>query len=536
MPQTHEVLTFPDEFDKILAVEEGPHSIPLDEARDKPQVQYLKKYLHEKGCKHILLEMKYVDHDYLDDYATYYSKCFVGYERLCKRAHFWREAFGAYDLDKLVSGEIQLPPDELQKYYIGFIVVRPLPDAIIGRTVLEPYDRVCENGAKRSFDATRSYQANLFGLQLRKKSLASQEQDTVLAACATTALWCAFQKTGLLFDTYVPTPSEITHSATRFLKHTRPVPTRGLSVEQMCNAISENRLVPEVFDVSADVPVNSLIYSYLKGGIPVILGYEIVGSDEMHAVTVVGYRLESAVCNGREAVDPKKDLNIIGRRISEFYVHDDNLGPFSNLKSKESELLEDLDNGETSYLSLNRERGNNRIYQRDFSLPSLSQVDYCIPVVIIVPIYHKIRLKFTEVREITAHFDSYFRALGIKEFGGFEDSDIEWDLRLCELGPLKAWIKDCPLIDRAEKGRILYKSLPRFNWMATATLKDKSILSLICDATNIKRSFFIDEMLIYYNGVRDGLNKAIQKDKDFSIATECQVPIRLAEFIKNRIS
>jgi hypothetical protein len=538
MPETYEVFTFPDEFDKILTDEGKPHSIPLEEACRKPQVQYLKKYLGDKGCGWILLEKEYVDHDYLDDYATYYSKCFVGYKRLCKRAHFWRSTFMVDNLDRLVSGEHKITPSELRKSYIGFTIIRPLPDAIIGRTVLEPYDPVCENGAKRSFDAKRSYHANLFGLKLSMESLASQEQDTVLAACATAALWSAFQKTGLLFETYIPTPSEITHSATRFLKHTRPVPTRGLSVEQICNAISENRLVPEVFEVSADVPVNSLIYSYLKGEIPVILGYQIAGTGDMHAVTVVGYRIESGICNEQEATDPLSDLNMIGRRISEFYVHDDNLGPFSSLKSMESDTLspdalKDQENWQIEYVD--GRAANKRIYQREFDLPSWKKIDCCIPAVVVVPLYHKIRLKFTDIREIAAHFDGYFRALGIKKFGGFTDNNIEWDLRLSQLGPLKDWIKACTLIDRATKATILYRSLPRFNWIATAKLTGKPILSLICDATNIKRSFFIEEMLIYYETVRESLKKAIEKDSDRSIASECQVPIKLVQFIRDRI-
>ncbi len=37
---------------------------------------YLNDYLKQIGCKTIIIETKYVDKNFLDDYSEYYSRCF----------------------------------------------------------------------------------------------------------------------------------------------------------------------------------------------------------------------------------------------------------------------------------------------------------------------------------------------------------------------------------------------------------------------------------------------------------------------------
>src|SRR5277367_3606961 len=50
---------------------------------------YLLDYLREIGARTIVIETKYVDGDYLDDYASFYVKCFEDYPKTCKRLHFF---------------------------------------------------------------------------------------------------------------------------------------------------------------------------------------------------------------------------------------------------------------------------------------------------------------------------------------------------------------------------------------------------------------------------------------------------------------
>ncbi len=63
---------------------------------------------------------------------------------------------------------------DLQDGYLGFIVVKPLPRTIIGRTCLKTYD---SKGGTRHFPIVRRYPVHLFGIPLRVETLAFQEQD-----------------------------------------------------------------------------------------------------------------------------------------------------------------------------------------------------------------------------------------------------------------------------------------------------------------------------------------------------------------------
>lgn len=176
---------------------------------------------------------------------------------------FFSSEFDSVKFDSIIDGQTET--QILQNTYLGFVVARPLPAALIGRTVLVTYP---SDSGRRNYTGIRTYNVNLFGISLTVKSLAFQEQDTSLAACATVSLWSCFHKTRDLFNTSTPSPVEITRSATRYLMTTRPFPSRGLRIEQICNAIAGVGLDPEVYPVSPDLPLVSLAYSYLRLGLP----------------------------------------------------------------------------------------------------------------------------------------------------------------------------------------------------------------------------------------------------------------------------
>ena len=427
MPIGYTKLKFPDSFFDVFAYPDYQHSISIKDSSEKEQIKYLERYLSDIGCVSILLELDYVDHDYLDDFANYYVKCFTPYKRYCRRAHFWSINIFDVDIEKAILENDESVLEEIDRSYLGFIVVKPLPDAVVGRTVLKPYE---SDDHHRYFTAIKEYTVNLFGLELTIKGLAFQEQDTVLAACATTALWSALQKTSSMFHTYTPTPSDITKKATKYIQTTRPVPSHGLNVEQICYAISEVGLTPEVQQINENTPINSLIYSYVTAGLPVILGYEVIlgGVVSYHAVTICGYRLEDTQQISIEVSDNNLHLKSIGQRISEFYVHDDTLGPYSRLKT----IADDPANNQPVILL------------RETPSGSLN----CQPIISIVPVYHKVRLGFTHVKGAIREFDNYLRALGIHQEGLVNQSLFEWDIHLIDISSLRKKILDKHDMDR----------------------------------------------------------------------------------------
>ena len=180
----------------------------------KQHTQYFRNYFEALKAKTIVSEADYIDRDYLEDFAGYYVRCFPNYARRCRRLHFFDFTFSHADFANLLASPANNRSfARFQRGYLGFIVVKPLPETIIGRTCLRTYIEKDE----RCFPITRQYEANLFGIPLTVKSLAYQEQDRVAAACATSALWSVFHGTGKLFHHHIPSPVEITRAANVFV-------------------------------------------------------------------------------------------------------------------------------------------------------------------------------------------------------------------------------------------------------------------------------------------------------------------------------
>lgn len=230
----------------------------------------------------------------LEDFVGYYVRCFHAYRRTCTRLHFFTRDFAAADFDALLSGGgAALSPGELQAHYLGFIVVKPLPQSMIGRTCLKTYP---DDGGRRAYPIIRSYDANLFGIRLTVDTLAFQEQDTVAAACATSALWAAFHGTGSVFHHSIPSPVEITKAATR---HSPPVtrpPSLGRSRTKAAFRLSRWRRPSAAlawsrwYIAAGDAfALKASVYAYLKAQIPPLLGAALIDPTLPAVRTPLGY-------------------------------------------------------------------------------------------------------------------------------------------------------------------------------------------------------------------------------------------------------
>ncbi len=429
-----------------------------DEVASNPRAGYLLRYLSTLGARSMVVERHYTDGDYLEDFASYYVRCHRPYGRRCRRLHFFSCDLDDAKVLALVLGELKA--DEalsVQKSYLGFVVVRPLPSAVVGRTVLKTYP---DDGGRRHYSVLLTFTAHLFGTPLHIQSLPFQEQDTVLAACATVALWCAFHKTHDLFDTASPRPAEITRTANRVLKGGRPIPSHSLTIEQMCHVVSEVGLEPELIDcTSSDVPLVSLAYGHLMMGLPVVLGVEIPGRGR-HAITLTGFSLRTNRVHAQEVPIGAKSIPMIGLRIDELYAHDDQVGPFSRLVVVAPTATEPL------ILRTQNAQG------KQFDM---------YPLVMLVPVYNKIRLTFLDVKKWLT------RLTGVL-LGFAQETSIEWDLHLVTSNEYKMGIKGSSL-SRTEREIFLLRAQPRFLWQAILRIDGEQVFELLADATDMERSF-----------------------------------------------
>lgn len=450
-----------------------------DEVATQDQSQYLYRYLHDIGAKTIVVELDYIDGDYLEDFASYYVRCFEPYERCCRRLHFFSEDFQESALREVIAeSNTENCHLNIQKCYLGFCVARPLPSTIVGRTLLQTYPS--DNG-RRHYTAVRTYDGHLFGKKLSLISLPFQEQDSVLAACATVALWCAFHKTAQLFGTTAPRPAVITGSANGAVHRGRPVPSHGLSIEEMCHAVRDIGLEPELIDcVDKNIPLVSLIYGHLKMGIPVVLIVDIE-HEGLHAITLTGYSLREKRVLVQEVSGTNKCIPMIGLRIDEFYGHDDQIGPFSRLHVGPSANIYPV------------------LFSGDWKDKATEKQLVLQPVAVLIPVYNKIRVTFLDVQVWLTRLTS---VLGL--IVPDANTSIEWDVSLTTTNDYKETIQTISLLP-GDLERLLLKCQPRFMWRAILRVSGIEVLDLLVDATDMARSFPIIEAIWRHQAFRSAM-------------------------------
>jgi hypothetical protein len=474
---------FPYNIDRLTHILSEKSGASIERVSDKIHTIYFQEYFQNIKARTILIENDYIDRDYLEDFSAYYVRCFADYKRKCTRLHFFQNEFDHEDFDSLLGGTSKRLKSELQSDYLGFIVVKPLPLTIIGRTCLKTYPTDGENN--RNFPIIRNYETNLFGLPLSIKSLAFQEQDNVVAACATSALWSVFHGTCILFQHNILSPVEITRAATKQLPiETRTFPNKGLSSEQMAHAIQSVNLEPLFVEIkNEEFALKSYIYAYLRFGIPILMGIDLydVSSTKPkhighHAVAVTGYRMDAQPAKRYE----ENSLGLVSSNISKLYAHDDQVGPFArmvfdDLKVTLTEGKKELISMSTSWKFSGTEMGDIR----------------AVPLILMIPLYHKIRIPFETIYETVGSFDAIVETLK-ENVPTFPKVTLDWDIFLTTVNTFKKEIFSSGEYAGDHFKSILLKQMPRFMWRATALIDGKLTIDLLFDATDIEQGdFFI---------------------------------------------
>jgi hypothetical protein len=475
---------YPYDIATLSGILSDKSKAPEELVTSKLHYYYFQQYCRDIGAKTIIAENNYVDRDFLGDFAGYYVLCFQPYARTCTRLHFFGILFSGRQFEELLLGNgSSLTEARMQEAYLGFVVVKPLPQTIIGRTCLKTYDETVDSG-RRNYPITREYEANLFGITLKVRSLAFQEQDHVVAACATSALWSAFHGTGMLFQHSIPSPVEITKAATALLPlETRALPSSGLTSEQMAHAIRHVGLEPFLVRASNEHVLKSTIYAYLKGRVPILLGVELWDLSTpdpsylgKHAVAVTGYSLGAPT-----GPYPGTNFFLRASRMDKMYVHDDQVGPFARMEVRRnpSAMIQ-------HFLSSSW-RGS------DGKIGSV----VAVPSILLIPVYHKIRIPFEVVHDTVYAFSNNvietLRAAKVLVLS----ENMEWDIYLTTVNDLKMDIFGSNRTIGNERYTALLKNLPRFLWRATGSCEKDAVIDLFFDATDIEQSPFLIHAIEY---------------------------------------
>ena len=467
--------------DDSLALSLSNEYTPPEVISTKNHFLYLKGYLSSKdiNAQTIVIEENYISKDFLHDLASYYVLCFESYPKFCKRIHFFNRTFTEEEFREILLKK-ESDSAAFWGYYLGFIVVKPIPITVIGYTVLKTYSH-SDTFDTRNFWGIRDYTIHFFGNEIKIQSLAFQEQDSVLAACATTAIWSMLNKASMDPYTILKSPSQITKDADIVSPDgSRLFPNKGLDLLQICKAILNSGLVSEVKQpdfIIRDVDgknVNKVISNkYLKKilnayshiGIPIILVILVPNGPAYgrHAITISGFKK-----NRPEILPPRSEISWLSDYIEKFYAHDDQWGPFTRV-----EFINETDL-ETPWSA----------FDPDHRPTLISNI--------IVPVYPKIRISYEDIEVIVLGLDTILSLF-------FENkiiADLLWDVRITFSESIKSQIKNTGL-DNSEKLSYLTKSLPKYLWVASCYIGENRILEFTFDATDVSIGMIGKDFLCY---------------------------------------
>lgn len=447
----------------------------LADAADLPQqALYLEDYLQhpDAGASSLLIEPDYVDRHFIEEFAAYYATKFHAPLSKCTRIHVfacplsdpvlegWVEE-ASQNSDTRVELERRLSED-----YLGFVVVRPLPFAPIGRTVLRPYRSV--DGARCYAPAATPHRVHVLGIELRVHALPFQQQDRAVGACATTAVWTALSRTLRADGNRSVTPRDVTEAATRHLVHERAMPAEaGLTEEQIDAAMRAFQYEPHHLSTSKSALFQLCLKCYLSSGIPVLLKVSEQGgeSDEAlpkHAVVLAGYRTEPSTRRLVYRFRETRRLQTEG--LEKVYAHDDRLGPYARMVWVAHE--------DGKMPRLRYEPYGARFRELDAEMLVWQAI---------VPLYRKLRLTAEDLVRIACEL-----VPAVTHFTGVRD-DLLVDLRFSLGGAYLSEMLSSELTRARKLALVRRCRLPRYVGIIRFRAEDGWLLDVVCDTTDIYR-------------------------------------------------
>jgi hypothetical protein len=294
-------------------------------------------------AKIIVVEKEYISESYLDDLRLFYWSNFKNYDKFCRRLHFFSISVSKKELERKV---LDRDTDFFKDSYLGYIVVKPTGNSLLGPTFLKTYGK--SENFDRKYNSTVEMSVSLFGIEIPIEGLVFQEQDGAVGVCATQAIWSAMNKLSSLFRIDMITPSAIS-SYGGIGTSGRIFPNSGLSNEQIFKIFRKAGLTVELMSLShvdkhkmSKSLFKQIVYAYNKIGIPILLGYtgrkksgEKSPEELRHLVTVVGFRLDVE----KEKEERKKEkrkipsyaVKTVAEDIYRLYVHNDQIGPYTKI-------------------------------------------------------------------------------------------------------------------------------------------------------------------------------------------------------------
>lgn len=466
----------------------------------KPQVNYIFKYLQKLKAESILLELNYLDKDYLEDFSRYYVKRFGNDGHKCARMHFFSSTINHKKLSDILKNTEKT--DELEKSYLGFMIIKPLPQTFIGKTCLKILDDE-DSTTKTTYKLKRKYQVDLFGINLCVSSIAFQEQDKVVAACATTAIWSALHSLEWKNIRSIRSCSEITVNAINHIDgSSNSFPNKALSNKQILRSLDAEGVRYHHTALTEQSDFENSITAHINSELPMILTGKVLKVDydgknrilksyeANHAICITGY----SFCDG--------ELTL--------YVHDDRQGPYVRAKLVN---LQDTTPNHSWALGIQR-------IAEDGTWAEPHEI--ILPEFLAVLADQKTRLPFDLIENTSSMIkDSFLNIVNIfkeptdnieNNLSGKIGDALSYKIRLRNISNIRqefrthASSKNIAGFETSEeeyqewsndKENFLTKSLARLQWTSEFYFDKKLTFTVLIDATDIPQGNAISAVLVH---------------------------------------
>ena len=268
----------------------------------------------------VIIETDYVDRGFRDSYYSYYSTKLENYDRNCIRLSLF---------ENTLTPEDEIDEDfarKLQDSYLGFMIIRPLVNACIGRNVISP--RAKRNCANLAICETK-VRSSCMGYKLCVYGFPHSSQDGEMMTCAETTVWSMMEYFGNKYPIYTPTLPSTISGLNDTLSYERKIPSTGMYYDQISNVLKWHGFGCLVYD-NTNPRFKELFTCYVESGFP--LAVCLLDKDETigHAVVCIGRKnvRRSRIRKVRQ-IKANKDnptkLRSWNMAIDDFVFNDDNV-------------------------------------------------------------------------------------------------------------------------------------------------------------------------------------------------------------------
>ena len=314
----------------------------------------------------VVLEHYYIDKSFRDSYYRYYSSSHFNTDRFSRRLSFFQgfvseKEFFDFHIPcvSIQKAREECYKDKAKLIYYGSIVLNPVMNGAIGRTILDPRCLNLQNVSKLPLYIRLSrFKNHVFGRTLRVNAFPFRMQDGETTTCTEITILNLLDYYSNHYPEYRSAlPGDILDEEQRH-SYQRVLPSKGMDYAKLSKLISSFGFSPRLYDRSSvasyggsqatsEVKLRRWMYYYIESGIPVAveLGSS-TQSEPGHSVICIGHGAtdDQKICDAYR-LGPQKE----GKRPflysadfhDSFVVVDDN-NPVYNIRKFE-QLSSDKD-------------------------------------------------------------------------------------------------------------------------------------------------------------------------------------------------